>query len=120
VHQILDFTQEWPTPTLRNYWTGGTPGPTPGSSVMPWTNRIPLSADILVRRTTGTGSITSLTPTPTTIPGPDPAQLVLSSTKLSSLFPGICGFVPYWNGTATTLGKLGVGHLSTVRIFQTL
>jgi hypothetical protein len=101
----LHFVQQLPSTTLPHDTASVTKKPAPGSSVTPWTDEIPRSANVLVPRMTSTeGSIPLSTSLATTL-GPSLASLVLMSTKLSTLPPGLCGFLPFWNGSATTLGK---------------
>lgn len=100
----LALPHDWATTTL----TGSThlKQPLPGSTALPWTEQVPVSTKPNIQRRADLGSSSS---GPTTISIPVPSttpqlQLVSGSSTLSSLPPAICGFLPYWNGTKTTLG----------------
>lgn len=73
---------------------------TPRPIATPWAREIPTLINHVVQRATGSEV------TPSSTPAPGNAQLVLASTKASTLPPAICGFIPWWNGTSTVIGNV--------------
>ena len=74
----------------------------PKPYVKPWSEVVPLSKHVFEKRQTSTASPSTTTQSP--IPGVKPGQIVVASTKLSTLPPAICGFVTYDNSTGTGIG----------------
>ncbi|CZR69057.1 uncharacterized protein PAC_18958 [Phialocephala subalpina] len=75
-------------------------GPAPRATAIPWPNQVPLSVYYIGPRATDSTAISSPAPTAT---GSSLGQVVIASTKQSTLPAAICGFIPYLNGTSSAL-----------------
>lgn len=76
--------------------------PLPRATVIPWPSQVPISVPHIVVRATDSAPSASPTPTAT---GSSLGQVVIASTKQSTLPSAICGFIPYLNGTSSALGE---------------
>jgi len=74
----------------------------PGSLGTPWPGQIPNSGHVMVQRATSSSSSTAA---PTTRSHDNLGQIVVTSTKMTTLPPAVCGFVPFWNYTSSVIGK---------------
>ncbi len=74
----------------------------PGSLRTPWTGRIPKSDHVVVQRATSSSSSTTAS---TTSWDDSLGQIVVTSTKMTTLPPAVCGFVPFSNQTSSMIGK---------------
>ena len=71
-----------------------------------WPEQIPFSTFVRQKRQASSTSVAGSTVSPSTTPSAKLGQLVIANTKVSTLPPALCGFVPFYNGSGTGLGTL--------------
>jgi len=77
---------------------------TPRIQATAWSEEIPLSKFIEEKRQANSTTF-SVSPSPSPTSSVKLGQLVIGGTRLSTLPPAICGFLPFNNGTGPDLGQ---------------
>jgi len=101
-----------PTPSVPRSWATITSHQAPSvlmseaapkSLRIPWPGQIPKSNHVMIQRATSSSGSTAASSTIES--NSSLGQIVVTSTKMTTLPPAVCGFVPIWNETSSAIGR---------------